>query len=257
MFSEVGLFILALSLFILMFAAAVSVVKHDTDDFAGIPPASLALFKMFMRMYIISDYAQFREEPVVLVCISIFLLSTTVFLLNLLIAQLTCAYTSVYVDMVGFARLQRIEIIVNTIPTVSSTRWSSFIMSLRLNHKLEFNEGDIGLAGGIQTFEPASANPTTIDQIKRFGGSTSREMPWPEEDDGDENDKFDRLEALIQKTMKRLAKGGKAGKKGGGSSAGGGTGSGLGSGSGAGGDDAGSGGSQMSSGGSGGGGRED
>merc|ERR1719446_1108036 len=46
MFSEVGLFILALSLFVLMFAAAVSVVKHDTDDFAGIPPAALALFKM-------------------------------------------------------------------------------------------------------------------------------------------------------------------------------------------------------------------
>jgi hypothetical protein len=177
MFSEVGLFLLALSLFILMFAAAVSVVKHDTKDFAGIPPASLALFKMFMRMYIVSDYAQFREEPVILICICVFLLSSAVFLLNLLIAQLTCAYTSVYVDMVGFARLQRIEISVNTIPTVSGNTWDAFVSSLNLDKKLEFNEGDIGLAGGVQRLEPASANPTTIDQIRRFGGSTSREMP--------------------------------------------------------------------------------
>lgn len=205
---------------------------------------------MFMRMYIISNYAQFREEPVVLICISIFLLSTTVFLLNLLIAQLTCAYTSVYVDMVGFARLQRIEIIVQTIPTVSHSRWSSFVSSLNLDKKLEFNEGDIGLAGGIQVQEPAAANPTTVDQIRRFGGSTSPEMPWPEEDENDESDRFDRLEALIQKTMKRMTKGGK--KKGGGTgSSTGGGGSGLGSGSGADGDEGGkSGGSSVGSGGS-------
>ena len=33
--------------------------------------------------------------------------------------------------------------------------------------KLEFSEGDIGIAGGLQVLEPASANPVTTDSIKR------------------------------------------------------------------------------------------
>ena len=32
--------------------------------------------------------------------------------------------------------------------------------------KLEFSEGDIGIAGGLQVLEPASANPVTTDSIK-------------------------------------------------------------------------------------------
>merc|ERR1712048_1280018 len=65
--------------------------------------------------------------------------------------------------------------------------------------------------------EPASANPTTIDMIKRFGGSTSPSIQWPEEDAGDDDsDKFERIEKLIQRAMQRLnTKGGGGGKKGG------------------------------------------
>ena len=40
----------------------------------------------------------------------------------------------------------------------------SFHLPLR---KLEFSEGDIGIAGGLQVLEPASANPVTTDSIKR------------------------------------------------------------------------------------------
>merc|ERR1719183_1624731 len=45
--------------------------------------------------------------------------------------------------------------------------------------------------------------------IRRFGGSTSVEMQWPVEQEGtgsDENDRFDRLEGLIQKTLKRITR---------------------------------------------------
>merc|ERR1711918_71230 len=88
--------------------------------------------------------------------------------------------------------------------------------------------------------EPASANPTTIDMIKRFGGSTSPSIQWPEEEQGDDDsDKFERLEKLLQKTMARITKTG--GKKSGdrrGSSAG------EGSGSGGAGEDAGEGGDE-------------
>ena len=55
---------------------------------------------------------------------------------------------------------------------------------------------DAGIAGGLQTTEPARLNPTTKDQISRFGGSTSPSIQWPAEDEeGDENDRLDRIEA--------------------------------------------------------------
>merc|ERR1712187_813965 len=63
--------------------------------------------------------------------------------------------------------------------------------------------------------EPANLHPTTQDMIKRFGGSTSPSIQWPEDDQGeDEGDKFERLETLIKRAMDRLTKSG--GKKKGG-----------------------------------------
>merc|ERR1711988_454467 len=150
-----------------------------------------------------------------------------VFLLNMLVAQLTCAYEAVYSDMIGYARLERIEIIVGIMPVVSQKRWMSFLESLKLDAKCEFNAGDIGVTGGVQILEPANSNPTTQDMIKRFGGSTSVEMQWPveQEGQGDEADRFERLESLIQKTLKRITKGG-GGKRGQGSAGQSGSGSG-------------------------------
>merc|ERR1719456_576809 len=93
-------------------------------------------------------------------------------------------------------------------PAVSPKRWAIFKEGLGFENRIEFNEGDIGVAGGIQVLEPANANPTTQDMIRRFGGSTSVEMQWPKEQEvGDESDRFDRLEAMIQKSLKRLTKG--------------------------------------------------
>merc|ERR1719191_1496550 len=142
------------------------------------------------------------------------MISTIIFLLNLLIAQLSCAYSSVYEDMVGYARLERAEIIVNIMPSVPKWRWVKFVESLKLHKRLQFNDGDIGVTGGIQVREPASANPTTIDMIRRFGGSTSPDVQWPEDDNGndnDEEDRFDRMEKLIQKTLQRVTKTGGGG----------------------------------------------
>merc|ERR1712146_160765 len=116
-------------------------------------------------------------------------------------------------DMIGYARLERIEIIVGIMPVVSQKRWAGFCESLKLDTKCEFNAGDIGVTGGIQILEPANSNPTTQDMIKRFGGSTSVEIQWPveQEGQGDEADRFERLENLIQKTLKRITKGGSGG----------------------------------------------
>lgn len=81
------------------------------------------------------------------------------------------------------------------------------MVSLKMDEKLEFNEGDIGLAGGIQVLEPAGAHPVTTDSIKRYGGSTSPASQWPETaNEVDIEDKVDRLERIIEKAVKKIVK---------------------------------------------------
>jgi len=219
MLSEVSLFLLALSATLLAFASGISVIKHEQGDFAGIHKGLLSLLEMTMRMYDGQHYAIYESDAVVLICVFIFLVVVMVFLLNMLVAQLTCAYEAVYVDMIGYARLERITVIVGIMPLVSNKRWFTFCDSLRLDQKCEFNAGDIGVTGGMPIVEAANLNPTTVDTIRRFGGSTSVEMQWPAEQEGqgDEDDRFERMENLIQKTLKRITKGG-GGKGGQGSS---------------------------------------
>jgi uncharacterized membrane protein YgcG len=214
--SEVGLFLSALFAAILTFSSAISVLKQESDQFAGIHAGAYSLFRMVLGMYDAERYAEFREEPMMLGMVIIFLIFTVIFLVSLLIAQLSCAYSAVYADMVGYARLERGQIIVEIMPSISKTRWLSFVSSLRLNKRVEFNEGDIGVTGGIQVKEPASLNPTTADMIRRFGGSTSPEIQWPEEEaqDGDSDDRFERLEKLIQRTLQRVNKSGGHSKRG-------------------------------------------
>merc|ERR1719498_379530 len=222
MLPEVFLFLLALGATLLAFASGISVIKHDQNDFAGIHKGLLSLLEMTMRMYDGAHFELYESDPLVLICVFVFLVTVIVFLLNMLVAQLTCAYEAVYSDMIGYARLERIEIIVGIMPVVSQKRWLGFLDSLKLDTKCEFNAGDIGVTGGIQILEPANSNPTTQDMIKRFGGSTSVEMPWPAEAEGqgDEDDRFERLENLIQKTLKRITKGGSGGRGKGGSMSG-------------------------------------
>merc|ERR1712159_856941 len=216
MVSEVSLFLLALFAILLAFASGISVIKHDQKDFAGIHKGLLVLLEITMRMFDGAHYEYYESDTLVLVCVFVFMVAVVVFLLNMLVAQLTCAYEAVYSDMIGYARLERVEIIVGCIPMVSQKRWLAFVDALKLETKIEFNSGDIGVNGGMQILEAANLNPTTTDMIKRFGGSTSVEMQWPveQEGQGDEADRFERLENLIQKTLKRITKGGSGGKGG-------------------------------------------
>jgi len=222
MLSEVFLFLLALFATLLTFGSSISVVEHHQSDFNGIHKGMLVLLEMAMRMYDGKHFEMYESDPLVLVMVFVFLITAVIFLLNMLVAQLTCAYEAVYGDMVGYARLERIEIICNTMTSVSESRWYSFCESLRLHEKCEFGAGDIGVTGGLQVYEAANLNPTTRDMIRRFGGSTSVDMQWPiEQEIGDEGDRFERLESLVQKSLKRMTKG-RAGK---GGSSGSGTGS--------------------------------
>merc|ERR1719343_87133 len=123
-------------------------------------------------------------------------------------------------------------------PQVPVKRWIAWTGALRFDQRIEFNEGDVGLANGISTLEAANLNPTTQDMIKRFGGSTSPTIPWPEDDTQGDNDadRFERLEVLIKRTMERMTKSGERKRGGKGDSSAGLSGSGGGGGSGEGGE---------------------
>merc|ERR1719384_1572457 len=164
-------------------------------------------------------YDDMHNNPALMTTVVFYIIITVVFLFNLLIAQLNCAYQATYQDMLGYARLNRGKIVTDTMPSVPAIRWERFLGTMKLEERVEFGEGDLGLAGGIQVWEPAALNITTVDMIRRFGGSTSMAAQWPEDAGEDEDDQLDRIEKLVEKAIKRMDSRGKKGK--GGNSAGG------------------------------------
>ncbi|CAE7763072.1 mqo [Symbiodinium pilosum] len=148
-----------------------------------------------------THYDDFQVEVAVLVAVSVFVALVFIFLLNLLIAQLNQAYHNMFEDIYGNARLTRAAVIVQVMGQVPRSRWQAFLRRLAFDQPLEFNEGDVGIAGGIQILEPASAKIVTSDSIRRFGGSTAPTMPWPSEETANltDEDRFDRLEKMIAK----------------------------------------------------------
>eukprot|EP00929_Paragymnodinium_shiwhaense_P094506 TRINITY_DN5510_c0_g1_i3.p1 TRINITY_DN5510_c0_g1~~TRINITY_DN5510_c0_g1_i3.p1 ORF type:complete len:289 (+),score=70.52 TRINITY_DN5510_c0_g1_i3:28-867(+) len=224
MLSELVLFLIAIASVVLMLSSAFSCLHvKDQVSFGDIPHGMLSLWEMVLGIYSNEDYVALHDEPVILVGCFAFLIMSVIFLLNLLVAQLSCAYDAIYADMVGFARLKRLRITTESMPQVTPYRWQVFLNGLTLEERIEFNEGDVGLAGGIQMLEAASAHPTTIDQIKRYGGSTSPLIQWPEEENADDDsDRFERIEGLIKKVLDQVAKNSSKshGRRGGGSSSG-------------------------------------
>merc|ERR1712048_714905 len=211
--SELGLFLIAGFVTVLTFSCAMSCLDQDLEYFKGIPSGSMALFEMALQLFSPSKYEELHEEPVVLTCVFVFIIVTFIFLINLLIAQLKSSYGAILKDMVGYARLGRLQVICDALPKTSKKRWRNFVTSMHFEERVEFNEGDVGLAGGVQIRESSSENPTTVDMIRRFGGSTAKEMPWPQEEQGDaDDDKFERVEKLVQAFQKRVASGGGSGK---------------------------------------------
>lgn len=207
------MFLVGLSSVILTAACGFSCLHLENGDFRSFWTGSLALLEMVLGVYPQESISHMRDQPVEIVGAYIFLIITVIFLLNLLISQLSGAYDAIYADMVGFARLKRLRIIIEAMPQVSPLRWGLFRTTLKLDTPVEFNEGDVGVPGGLQVLEVASAHPTTTDSIKRFGGSTSETIQWPEETNDDETDRFERIEGLVKKVNDELMKQQQSGRR--------------------------------------------
>lgn len=206
--SEVGLFLLAFVFTILASATSITALDQNQEDFRGIPRTFIALTEIALNLFPGEMLDEMRHEEVLLAVILLFCLVVTIFLFSLFIAQLNHAYQHGFQHMQGYARLNRVSSTVAELESMSAKPWQHFLTSLKFDQPLEFNEGDVGLAGGVQVTEPGNYNPTSIESIRRYGGSTAPSMPWPEEPgDYGAEDKFEKLEKLIIRTTKNLGKG--------------------------------------------------
>ncbi|CAJ1404592.1 unnamed protein product [Effrenium voratum] len=206
---EVGLFLIALIFLLLAFSTAISALYYEMPEKAGAAVWLEELTSMSLRMYPQDSYQWLVSSSVIItVPVCIFLFIVFIFMANLLVAQLAQSYHDAYSNMQGYARLNRASITATTVQAVPRKKWSAFLSSLRLDEQLEFNEGDVGLSGGIQVQEHANAHPVTEDIIKRFGGSTAPSAPWPREIamEEEEEDKLGKLEKRLAKMVKSQTK---------------------------------------------------
>ncbi|CAE7205083.1 unnamed protein product [Symbiodinium sp. CCMP2456] len=213
--SEIGRFLVALIFLLLTFGSAISVLDHTYFEMRDIPNTVLCLFSITVLLYE-DDYRTLMEdEPALLTAVLLFVLASSILLMNLLIAQLNSSYVYIYQDMVGFARLNRAQKIVEALANFNRNQWTTFIESLGLDQPLEFNQGDVGVAGGMQITEPASEHVVLKDSILRFGGSCSAELQWPEETKhrGD-REKLSKIESMARKVLRKVVQDSKGNKKG-------------------------------------------
>jgi len=204
-FSEVTRFMVALAFLLGMFGSAISLLPTEHAEYRDLQNSVLTLFAITVGLYE-KHYTTLQAEPVLMANLFLFSFVASIILLNLLIAQLNCTYEEVYADMVGFARLSRAQVIVERLAECQEARWNSFVSGLGLDVKLEFNEGDVGLPGGIASWEPASNHVVNVENVIRYGGPSSPQTPWPEEDNvKTEEDKLDRLERMVKHAAHRMA----------------------------------------------------
>merc|ERR1719356_1634386 len=99
----------------------------------------VGLFSITLRLYE-DDYRDI-DDAVLIAFLFVFMTCSAVILLNLLIAQLNQSYNLINDNAVGYARLKRAEVIVDTLKTVPPTKWAAFVESLELDEPLEFIQG--------------------------------------------------------------------------------------------------------------------
>lgn len=200
----IGPFVIALVFELMMFGTAVTLLQSNYFELRDIPNSVLALFAMTLMLYE-DDYRDVYDEPALLILLFVFFLSVLTVLMNILIAQLNSSYVFINKDVIGFARIRRALVIVETLSDLQPAKWEHFVNSLNFDKPLEFNEGDVGMAGGLQVCEPASEYVVLRETIARFGGLCSEDMQWPDEGRQEEA-KLDKVQELATEVLRCATK---------------------------------------------------
>mmetsp|Transcript_27357 Transcript_27357/g.63821 ORF Transcript_27357/g.63821 Transcript_27357/m.63821 type:complete len:1095 (+) Transcript_27357:192-3476(+) len=208
--TDVVQFLTALGFLLLLFGSAISIMCDscplNSGDFSSMDRAVVTLFAITLGFYE-GDWRGLQESPLLLAMVLLFITCSGVILMNLLIAQLALSYEFVYQDMLGWARLNRALLIVEVMRSCRSYKWQKFLDSLGFDQRIEFDEGDLGLHGGIQVLESAKAKLVTEEAICRYGGSTSPDDPWPVDKVHEESNEVQmRIGKLMQQALKEVSK---------------------------------------------------
>ena len=112
----------------------------------------------------------------------IFVLSVTVVMLNVLIAQLTITYERVLSNMEAHALKYRASCCLDLESFIPMRIRRRLFVGLGFDKPLPFSPNDFGPEGGIQCLEPDDSEHYLPDRIIRFTGDASPKDPWPEEE---------------------------------------------------------------------------
>lgn len=207
--SEIGRFMFALMFLLTTFASAITVLEHHYEDMKQFSDTMICLSGITLRLFE-DDFRDLYMDPLLLTAVFGFITASAILLLNLLIAQLNCSYVYIYQNMLGYAKLKRASVNVQTLVYTKPERWENFVNSLGFKTPLEFNEGDVGMAGGIQAMEPQNLAVVASDRILRFGGSCSQDLEWPADNSrsqvDEEEEKLAALERLLHSTLSKMRK---------------------------------------------------
>jgi len=213
--SEIGRFMFALMFLLTTFASAITVLDHRYEDMKQFSDTMICLSGITLRLFE-DDFRDLHSDPLLLTAVFGFITASAILLLNLLIAQLNCSYVYIYQNMLGYAKLKRASVNVQTLAYTKPHRWHYFVQTLGLKTPLEFNEGDVGMAGGIQVLEPQNLTVVATDRILRFGGSCSQDLEWPADNsrsaENEEEEKLAALEHLLHSTLSKFRRSKKHGE---------------------------------------------
>jgi hypothetical protein len=203
---EVGRFLVALTFLISTFSCATACLLVDDaeiTEFDSIFHAFPSFVSMTLKVSHL-DLVHLEEVPELLVALYCYRAIVGILLLNMLIAQMNCSYSLIFDDMLGYARLKRSRIIVETMEGCPITLWERFLKSCGFGDCLEFDKGDVGIPGGMTTQEPANWHTVVEDNVKRFGGDAMPMAPWPSDKTDEDDNRLSRIEKLLQRVSQRF-----------------------------------------------------
>mmetsp|Transcript_38853 Transcript_38853/g.91445 ORF Transcript_38853/g.91445 Transcript_38853/m.91445 type:complete len:1189 (-) Transcript_38853:271-3837(-) len=203
---QVLLWILCEAFLLLVFSSVVLALDQDHYEYNT---WDMTVRNMILLIFGLQESESLHgiiETPDLLIALVVFLVFAWVCSVNMLVAQFACIYMAMYENLEGYATLERGNVILSVMPSIANKHWKRFVSSLDLDRRLEFGEGDLGLSGGVQRFEPACKNPLAKEKIHRFGGSSSQDLPFPALDVTEEDNEATQLERMIRRTVQKSIK---------------------------------------------------
>uniref|UniRef100_A0A0G4HCC2 Globin domain-containing protein n=1 Tax=Chromera velia CCMP2878 TaxID=1169474 RepID=A0A0G4HCC2_9ALVE len=188
MIGNIVKFMIVMVLIVCAFGSALALLAPSSEYFNGFGPSvfTLAAFAIQINR---PDIVESGIDEISLLFFFFFTIVAVILMLNLLIAQITIAYEFVHHEVGGFARLGHAKVVLSIEACMSLRTRLRLYKRLGFDRPLEFDDGDFGPSGGVQTFERpsdqilnrrgASRWFEAEERVQRRSGPTGDHLPWP------------------------------------------------------------------------------